>query len=166
MEFDESLQTGQHSERQLEQLQHFQAGPNRSHANAATRDFQQPPSPQLLNINEEISPKSTMLADSGSMNTHVHRGSLERRFFQKTDSENHSGKRPGMNRLSHYTGDNIQRQTTFPYSHSLKSPIHLTPIGMSLDCGRKPEFPKKTHTDIGRNMSDTTQEPARCVETV
>lgn len=70
---DESLHTGRHSERQLEQPQ-FQAWSSGSRVNAATRDRQQPLSPHLLNKWRDPSKKAqrTMTDDHSGGERYVY----------------------------------------------------------------------------------------------
>ena len=46
---------------------------------------------------------------------------------------------------------------TFTHTVQLKSPINLTPICMSLDCGRKLEHPGQSHAYTGRTCKIPTE---------
>jgi len=48
---------------------------------------------------------------------------------------------------------------TFTPTVNLESPMNLTPFCMSLDCGRKPENPERTHAYTGRTCKLHTDRP-------
>ena len=48
---------------------------------------------------------------------------------------------------------------TFTPTVNLESPMNLTPFCMSLDCGRKPENPERTHAYTGRTCKLHTERP-------
>ncbi|CAB1444332.1 unnamed protein product [Pleuronectes platessa] len=57
-----------------------------------------------------------------------------------------------------YPGVNVQRQTTI-HTDILESPISLTPVCMSLDCGRKQENTEKPTLTQGEHANSTQKDP-------
>ena len=66
------------------------------------------------------------------------------------------GVQPGqIDRVSQHTETNNHSLSHSHLQKNLESSINLTPICMSLDCGRKPEYPETTHTDTWRTCKLT-----------